>query len=118
MTGELVGARFLLYNFAVPDSRIRYPMSKTDDLYNPQPGKIVMYSTSWCPDCRRSRAFLTGQDIEHVEIDIGKDREAFAFIEKLTRRVRIPTIIFPDGTILVEPSDEELGKKLNAPFRA
>jgi glutaredoxin len=93
-------------------------MSKTDDLYNPRPSMIVMYSTSWCPDCRRSRAFFTGQNIEHVEIDIGKDREAFAFIEKLTRRVRIPTIVFPDGTIFVEPTDEELGKKLNASIRA
>jgi glutaredoxin len=93
-------------------------MTKTDDLYNPQPDKIVMYSTSWCPDCRRSRTFLTGQNIEHVEIDIGKDREAFAFIEKLTRRVRIPTIVFPDGTILIEPTDEELGNKLKNPIRA
>jgi mycoredoxin len=45
-------------------------------------------------------------------VDIGKDRDAFAFVEKLTRRVRIPTIIFPDGAILIEPSDEELAQKL------
>jgi mycoredoxin len=48
-------------------------------------------------------------------MSIGKDRDAFAFVEKLTRRVRIPTIVFPDGTIMVEPSDSELGKKILAP---
>jgi glutaredoxin len=88
-------------------------MADHSDLYNPRPGKIVMYSTTWCPDCRRSRTFLTNRKIEHFEVDIGKDREAFVFIEKLTRRVRVPTIIFPDGSILIEPSDEELGKKIS-----
>jgi len=88
-------------------------MSENSDLYNPKPGKIVMYSTTWCPDCRRSRAFLANRKIEHKEIDIGKDRDAFTFLEKLTRRVRIPTIIFPDGSFLIEPSDEELGRKIS-----
>jgi glutaredoxin len=87
-------------------------MVNTVDLYNPNPSMLVVYSTTWCPDCRRSRNYLTSKNIQHVEVDIGKDRDAFTFIEKLTRRVRIPTIIFPDGSILIEPSDEELGKKL------
>jgi glutaredoxin len=87
-------------------------MTNSSDLYNPQPSSIVVYSTTWCPDCRRSRAFLSANKIQHIEVDIGKDREAFSFVEKLTRRVRIPTIIFPDGTVLIEPSDEELGKKV------
>ena len=87
-------------------------MANSGDLYNPTPSKIVMYSTTWCPDCRRSRAFMTTHSIQHVEVDIGKDRDAFNFIEKLTRRVRIPTLIFPDGTILIEPTDEELDHKI------
>jgi glutaredoxin len=87
-------------------------MTNSSDLYNPQPSSIVVYSTTWCPDCRRSRAFLSANKIQHIEVDIGKDREAFSFVEKLTRRVRIPTIIFPDGTVMIEPSDEELGKKV------
>jgi len=87
-------------------------MANSVDLYNPNPSMLVVYSTTWCPDCRRSRSFLTSKNIQHIEVDIGKDRDAFTFIEKLTRRVRIPTIIFPDGSVLIEPSDEELGKKL------
>jgi glutaredoxin len=89
-------------------------MTNNADLYNPKPAKIVMYSTSWCPDCRRSRAFMTTHNFQHIEVDIGKDRDAFSFVEKLTRRVRIPTIVFPDGTILIEPTDEELGHKFES----
>lgn len=86
-------------------------MTENKDLYNPHPSTIVVYSTSWCPDCRRSRTYLDTHNVKYLDVDIGKDNDAFLFVEKLTRRVRIPTIIFPDGTILIEPSDEELGAK-------
>lgn len=82
------------------------------DLNNPQPSKLVMYSTSWCPDCKRSKALLDSKQVEYLNVDIGKDNDAYIFVEKITRRVRIPTIIFPDGTILIEPSDEALERQL------
>jgi mycoredoxin len=82
------------------------------DLYNPQPSKLVMYSTSWCPDCKRSKALLDNKQVDYINVDIGKDNDAYIFVEKITRRVRIPTIIFPDGTILIEPSDEALERQL------
>ena len=83
-----------------------------NDLYNPQPSKLVMYSTSWCPDCKRSKALLDNKQVDYINVDIGKDNDAYIFVEKITRRVRIPTIIFPDGTILIEPSDEALERQL------
>jgi len=82
------------------------------DAYNPKPSQLVFYSASWCPDCKRSKALLDLHQIEYLLIDIGKDTDAFIFVEKLTRRVRIPTLIFPDGTILVEPSDDALRLRL------
>ncbi|PWH13164.1 MAG: NrdH-redoxin [Anaerolineae bacterium] len=82
------------------------------DLYNRQPSKIVMYSASWCPDCRRAKAFFETRGVEYLDVDIGRDSEAYRFIEKTTRRVRIPTIFFPDGTMLIEPSNEMLTAKL------
>ena len=87
-------------------------MTDSTDLYNPRPTSIVLYSASWCPDCKRSKKFLDGHQIKYLDVDIGKDNDAFIFVEKLTRRVRIPTLIFPDGAILIEPEDEELKKKL------
>ena len=82
------------------------------DIYNPKPSRLVLYSAAWCPDCKRSKALLDTLKIDYMDVDIGKDNDAFIFVEKLTRRVRIPTIFFPDGTILIEPSDEALSRQL------
>ncbi len=82
------------------------------DIYNTKPSKIVMYSAAWCPDCKRSKKLLDSNKVEYLDIDIGKDNDAFLFVERLTRRVRIPTLIFPDGSILIEPSDMTLTQKL------
>jgi len=82
------------------------------DVYSTNPTTIVMYSASWCPDCKRSKAYFDSQGIKYIEVDIGRDNEAFLFVEKLTRRVRIPTIIFPDSTIMIEPTDDDLAHKL------
>jgi glutaredoxin len=83
-----------------------------DDIYNLRPSKLVLYSTSWCPDCKRSKAFLDSNKVDYLDIDIGNDNDAFIFIEKLTRRVRIPTLFFPDGTILIEPSNDALSSQI------
>jgi glutaredoxin len=87
-------------------------MSDYNDLYNPKPSTIVVYSTIWCPDCKRSKAFLDQRQVKYLDVDIGKDNNAFLFLEKLTRRVKVPTIIFPDGAIMVEPSNTDLARKL------
>ncbi len=82
------------------------------NIANPKPSQLVVYSASWCPDAKRSKALLDIHNIDYLDIDIGKNNEAYIFIEKLTRRVQIPTIIFPDGSILIEPNDEILSKQL------
>jgi thioredoxin reductase (NADPH) len=46
-------------------------------------------------------------------VDIDNDPEAIAFVEKTNKGSRsIPTIVFPDGTVLVEPSNAQLAEKL------
>jgi glutaredoxin len=37
---------------------------------------IVLYCTSWCPACRRARAYLEEHNIEYVEVNISNDRAA------------------------------------------
>lgn len=39
-------------------------------------GDVVMYCTSWCPGCRRARAFFKEKGIPLVEINISQDRDA------------------------------------------
>ena len=72
-----------------------------------------MYGTEWCGDCHRSRAFLDEKEVEYEFIDIDKDEKARECVEKINKGMRsVPTIVFKDGSVLVEPSNEELGNKL------
>ena len=76
---------------------------------------IKMYSTPWCGDCRRAKMIFKSEGIAYEEIDISDDPEAIAYVEKINNGYRsVPTIVFPDGTVLVEPSSPELAKKLRA----
>jgi glutaredoxin len=75
--------------------------------------KIVMYGTNWCYDSRRARAVFDQNQIPYEWIDIDTDMDGRSFVEKVNRGYRsVPTIVFPDGSILVEPSNTELSKKL------
>lgn len=80
---------------------------------------IVVYSTVWCPDCKRAKQFFGEHRVPYVNIDIEQDAEAMAFVEKANDGKRIiPTIVFPDGSILVEPSNAELAAKLGLQTKA
>ncbi|RMF34319.1 MAG: FAD-binding protein [Chloroflexi bacterium] len=80
---------------------------------------IVVYGTAWCPDCKRSKQFLGEQRIHYHWVDIEQDLEAMAYVEEINQGKRIvPTIVFPDGSILVEPSNAELAEKLGLATRA
>jgi mycoredoxin len=75
--------------------------------------EIVMYGTTWCGDTRRSRAFLEGKKIPYRWVDIELDAEGRRFVEKVNKGFRsVPTIVFPDGTILTEPSNTVLANKI------
>jgi glutaredoxin-like protein len=81
--------------------------------------QITVYSTVWCPDCKRAKKFFGEQRIPYVNIDIEQDPEAMAYVEKVNHGMRvIPTILFPDGSILAEPSNAELARKLGLQTKA
>lgn len=69
----------------------------------------VFYGTRWCPDCHRARKILDRFQIRYQWIDIDKDLDGRAVVEKINHGNRsVPTLIFPDGSILVEPKRAEL----------
>ena len=75
--------------------------------------RIRMYGANWCPDCRRSKAFFGEHRVQFDYIDLDQQPDAIAEVERINDGMRsIPTIIFPDGSVLVEPSDAELAEKL------
>lgn len=73
----------------------------------------VVYGTTWCPDCRRAQLFLGEQRVEYQWVDIEKDSEAMAYVEEVNDgRRSVPTIVFPDGRVLVEPTNAQLAEQL------
>lgn len=70
---------------------------------------VEMYSTNWCPDCVRARLVLKRLKVAFVEIDIERDKAGYARVLEQNGGQRIvPTIFFPDGSVLVEPSSQAL----------
>ena len=74
---------------------------------------IKVFGTSWCGDCIRARRYLRKNNIPYKWVDIDHSPEGEHFVLKTNQGMRsVPTILFPDGTILVEPSNEQLSEKL------
>ena len=76
---------------------------------------IRVLATRWCVDCRIARRVLDKSGAAYTWIDIDKDREGQAEVLRVNRGMRsVPTIIFGDGSVMVEPSRRALTEKLSA----
>ncbi|HVA52888.1 MAG TPA: FAD-dependent oxidoreductase [Acidimicrobiales bacterium] len=74
---------------------------------------ITVIGASWCPDCRRAKEFLGEHRVAYDWIDLEQHPEATELVERINGGSRsIPTIVFPDGSHLVEPGNDELAQKL------
>lgn len=76
---------------------------------------IQVYGTKWCGDTKRALRILDERKVAYDWINIDQDKAAEAFVKETNRGCRsVPTIIFPDESILVEPSNQELIGKLES----
>jgi mycoredoxin len=77
--------------------------------------QIKIYGTTWCPDCVRAKQVFAKLKIPFEWINIEQDKNVAAFVEKTNGGFKsVPTIVFPDNSVLVEPGNAELEKKLQA----
>lgn len=76
------------------------------------PDTITMYGAAWCGDCRRSKALLDAEGVDYTYVDLEAVPEAAEAAKAVSGRTNIPVIVFPDGSHLVEPSDDELRTQL------
>jgi thioredoxin reductase (NADPH) len=75
--------------------------------------KIVIYSTVWSPDCKRTNEIFADHRIEYQKIDIEQNIAGMAFVEQVNEGMQvILTVVFQDGTIFSEPTNAELAEKL------
>lgn len=75
--------------------------------------QLIVYCTSLCADCTRSKALLDRLKVSYTEINIENVEGAAEIVVRLTGGYRsVPTIVFSDNSFLVEPSDIDLQKRL------
>jgi mycoredoxin len=72
-------------------------------------GRLKVYTTTQCGDCTMAKGILDKAGIDYQEIDIDLDPAATATVLAINGGYRtVPTILLPDGRVLVEPSRRDL----------
>ena len=75
--------------------------------------KIIMYGTDWCPDCMIAKLVLKKLKADFIYINIDQDKIAEVTVLQTNSGARsVPTILFPDDSILVEPSRRDLKERV------
>ncbi|MEU5048378.1 mycoredoxin [Streptomyces sp. NPDC021096] len=74
---------------------------------------VTMYSTTWCGYCRRLKSQMEREGITYNEINIELDADSAAFVEKANGgNQTVPTVLFPDGSTLTNPSLAQVKAKI------
>ena len=78
-------------------------------------GQLTMYTTQWCGFCRNLKRQLARDGIEMAEVDIERDEAACEFVMSVNGgNQTVPTVVFPDGTALTNPSATQVKAQLAA----
>jgi mycoredoxin len=76
---------------------------------------VTMYTTPWCGFCRRLKSQLAREGIEVTEVDIERDPAAADYVMSVNGgNQTVPTVVFPDGTALTNPSAAQVRDHLRA----
>jgi mycoredoxin len=76
---------------------------------------ITMYTTEWCPDCRRAKSFLKERGVAFREVNIEEDESAEEIVIKANDGKRkVPTLEVGGRFFACSPFDpEQLAAELN-----
>lgn len=75
-------------------------------------GGVVMYCTSWCPDCRRAREWFKTRNISYIEVDIEKNTRAAAQVRAWANGNQTTPTFDIDGTVIVNFDEKKLRSTL------
>jgi len=78
------------------------------------PQSLTMYTTTWCAFCRRLKSQLAAEGIEMTEVNIEEDPAAADYVMSVNGgNQTVPTVVFPDGSALTNPSAADVKRRLN-----
>ncbi len=74
---------------------------------------VTMYTTTWCGYCVRLKKMMEREGIEFAEVDIERDAAAADVVMQANGGNRtVPTLVFPDGSALTNPSIDQVKAQL------
>jgi mycoredoxin len=79
---------------------------------------ITMYSTAWCPDCRRAKSFLKERGVEFKEVNIEEDEAGEEIVMQANNGKRkVPTLKVGERFFACSPFNPiQLATELNIPL--
>ncbi|HWH29383.1 MAG TPA: mycoredoxin [Mycobacteriales bacterium] len=79
------------------------------------PAELTVYSTQWCGYCHRLMRQLDRESVGYTVVDIEHDAGAAEFVMSVNGgNQTVPTVVFPDGTALTNPSLAQVRERLAA----
>jgi mycoredoxin len=74
---------------------------------------LTMYTTTWCGFCKRLKRQLAAEGIEMAEVDIEQNPAAAEYVMSVNGgNQTVPTVVFPDGSALTNPSAAMVKERL------
>jgi len=82
-------------------------------------GGLRVAGTLWSLPTHQIKDFLVRHQLLYQYLDIDSDPKARALVEAHNQgQLKIPAVFFPDGTVLVEPSLQQVAEKAGLPTEA
>lgn len=114
---------YLMKPWDPPEERL-YPVldELLDDWQAQQPAPfdgLRVAGTLWSLPTHQIKDFLVRHQLPYLYLDVERDAQARALVETHNAgQVIIPTVFFPDGTALVEPTLQQLAEKAGLPTQS
>ena len=78
----------------------------------------TVFTTQWCGYCVRLKSQLSRAGIDFHEIDIEDHADGAAVVAQINGgHLTVPTVVFPDGSALTNPSAAQVGSRLTSSAR-
>ena len=76
---------------------------------------VTMYTTDWCGYCVRLKKLMQREGIPFSEVNIERDEKAAELVMQANGGNRtVPTLLFPDGVALTNPSIDQVKAQLGS----